>query len=196
MNPDASHGLIQYLLYPEKVSGDTDGAYERFKTIGKRSYKNMFSSNDMCVHFAVNEPERSHWNFVLVLVNQNTIIVHDPMHSESRVKKLGQTIFEICCQENTDNGGGNDRMANWFIKLKISQPQQPDSVSCGVFTIISSMRAMVLIKQNRTDELRQTWNFPSKSNNIVRYRKSFAKILLDDDKDIELSKFVDMFSKT
>ena len=196
MNPDASHGLIQYLLYPEKVVGATDGAYERFKTIGKRSYKNMFSSNDMCVHFAVNEPERSHWNFVLVLVNQNTIIVHDPMHSESRVKKLGQTIFNICCQENTDNGGGKDRMANWFIKMKIPQPQQPDSVSCGVFTIISSMRAMVLIKQNRTDELRQTWNFPSRSNNIVRYRKCFAKILLDDDKDIELSKFVDMFSKT
>jgi hypothetical protein len=196
MNPDASHGLIQYLLYPEKVVGDTDGAYERFKSIGKRSYKNMFSSNDMCVHFAVNEPERSHWNFVLVLVNQNTIIVHDPMHSESRVMKLGQTIFNICFQENTDIGGGKDRMANWFIKTKISQPQQPDSVSCGVFTIISSMRAMVLIKQNRTDELRQTWNFPSRSNNIVRYRKCFAKILLDDDKDIELSKFVDMFSKT
>ena len=196
MNPDASHGLIQYLLYPEKVVGDTDGAYERFKTIGRRSYKNMFSSNDICVHFAVNEPERSHWNFVLVLVNQNTIIVHDPMHSESRVKKLGQTIFNICCQENTDNGGGKDRMANWFIKTKIPQPQQPDLVSCGVFTIISSMRAMVLIKQNRTDELRQSWNFASKANNIVRYRKSFAKILLDDDKDVELNNFVNMFSKT
>ena len=87
-------------------------------------------------------------------------------------------------------------MANWFIKTKISQPQQPDIVSCGVFTIISSMRAMVLIKQNRTDELRQAWNFPSKPNNIVRYRKCFAKILLDDDKDVELDKFVKMFSKT
>jgi hypothetical protein len=196
MNPDASHGLIQFLLYPEKVVGDTDGAYERFKTINKRTYKNMFSSNDMCVHFAVNEPERSHWNFVLVLVKQNTIIVHDPMHSESRVKNLGQIIFNVCCQENTDIGGGNDRMAHWFIKTKISQPQQPDSVSCGVFTIISSMRAMVLIKQNRTDELRQSWKFASKPNNMVRYRKSFAKILLDDDKDVELNKFVDMFSKT
>jgi hypothetical protein len=94
MNPDASHGLIHYLLHPEKVVGDTDGAYERFKTISKRTYKNMFSSNDMCVHFAVNEPERSHWNFVLVLVKQNTIIVHDPMYSVSRVKDLGQTIFK------------------------------------------------------------------------------------------------------
>jgi hypothetical protein len=81
-------------------------------------------------------------------------------------------------------------MANWFIKLKISQPQQPDSVSCGVFTVISSMRAMVLIKQNRTDELHQARNFPSKPLNIVRYRKCFAKILLDDDKDVELDKFV------
>jgi hypothetical protein len=150
----------------------------------------------MCVHFAVNEPERSHWNFVLVLVKQNTIIVHDPMYSESRVKDLGQTKFNICFLENMHNGGGKDRMANWFIKTKISQPQQPDSVSCGVFTIISSMRAMVLIKQNRTDELRQAWKFPSKPYNIVRYRKCFAKILLDDDKDVELDKFFKMFSKT
>jgi hypothetical protein len=98
--------------------------------------------------------------------------------------------------ENTHNGGAKDRMANWFIKTKISQPQQPDIVSCGVFSIISSMRAMVLIKQNRTEELRQSWKFASKSNNIVRYRKSFAKILLDDDKDVELNNFVNMFSKT
>jgi hypothetical protein len=55
------------------------------------------------------------------------------------------------------------------------------------------MRAMVLIKQNRTDELRQAWKFPSKPNNIVRYRKCFAKILLDDDKDVELDKFVKIF---
>ena len=196
MNPDASHGLIQHILYPEKGVGDTDGAYERFQTISKRTYQNMFSSNDMCVHIAVNEPQRSHWNFVLVLVKQNTIIVHDPMYSETRVKDLGETLFKICCLENTHNGGAQERMANWFIKTKISQPQQPDMVSCGVFTIISSMRAMVLIKQNRTDELRQSWNFASKANNIVRYRKSFAKILLDDDKDVELNNFVNMFSKT
>ncbi len=114
-----------------------------------------------------------------------------------RVKDLGETIFKICCLENTHNDAAKEQMAYWFIKTKISQPQQPDIVSCGVFTIISSMRAMVLIKQNRTDELRQSWKlFASKSNIIVRYRKSFAKILLDDDKDVELNNFVDMFSKT
>ena len=70
-NPDASHGLIQHILYPPKDGvADIEGAYERFRTISKRTYQNMFSSNDICVHIAVNEPQRSHWNFVLVLVKQ------------------------------------------------------------------------------------------------------------------------------
>ena len=57
MNPDASHGLIQYILHPEDAESNTDGAYER---ISRRTNKNMFSSNDMCVHIVVNEPQRSH----------------------------------------------------------------------------------------------------------------------------------------
>ena len=60
MNPDASHGLIQHILHTEDAESNTDGAYERFRSIGRRTYKNMFSSNDMCVHIAVNEPQRSH----------------------------------------------------------------------------------------------------------------------------------------
>ena len=196
MNPDASHGLIQTLLYPEKGVGDTFCAYERFLTIGKRSYKNMFKSNDMCVHIAVNEPEQKHWNFVLVLVKEKTIIVHDPMYNQTQVKAIGHTIYKICCLENKQNGGTSDMMKGWEIKTKIPHPQQPDWVSCGVFSIISSMRAMVLFKQNRTKELRKTWSFPSKPKELVRYRKSFAKILLDDDKDVELKNFVNMFSLT
>ena len=127
MNPEASHGLIQHILHPqEDGDSNTDGAYERFQSISRRTYQNMFSSNDMCVHIAVNEPQRSHWNFVLVLVKQNTIIVHDPMYSESRVKDLGETIFKICCLENTENGGAKERMADWIIKTKIQHSQQPD----------------------------------------------------------------------
>ena len=38
-----------------------------------------------CVHNAVNELQRSHWNFVLVLVKKKIIIVHYPMYFESRV---------------------------------------------------------------------------------------------------------------
>ena len=87
-------------------------------------------------------------------------------------------------------------MKGWDIKKSISHPQQTDSVNCGVFSIISSMRAMVLFKQKRTKKLRKEWNFPSKSKELVRYRKSFAKILLDDDKDVELKNFVNMFSLT
>jgi hypothetical protein len=194
MNADASHGLIQNILYPEKRVGDTDWAYERFRTIGKRTYKNMFSSNDMCVHIAVNEPEQSHWNFVLVLVKQKTIIDHDPMYSENKVKAIGDTVFKICCLENKQNGGTSDMMKGWDIKKSIKHPQQPDLVNCGVFFIISSMRAMVLFKQNRTKELRKEWSFPSKPKELVRYRKSFAKILLGDGKDVELENFVNMFS--
>ena len=127
-------------------------------------------------------------------MNQKTIIVHDPMFHEDRVKEIGDAIFKICCLENQQNGGTKENMAKWDIKKSIQHPQQPDSVSCGVFSIISSMRAMVLFKQNRTKELRKTWSFPSHPKELVRYRKSFGKILLDDDKDVELNKFVNLFS--
>jgi hypothetical protein len=196
MNPDASHGLINHILHPPDGECDIEGAYKRFRSISKRTYQNMFSSNDMCVHIAVNEPEQIHWNFVLVLVKEKTIIVHDPMYNETQVKAIGHTIYKICCLENKQYGGTSDMMKGWEIKTKIPHPQQPDWVSCGVFSIISSMRAMVLIKQNRTKELRKTWSFPSQSKELVRYRKSFAKILMDDDKDVELKNFVNMFSLT
>jgi hypothetical protein len=129
-------------------------------------------------------------------VKEKTIIVHDPMYNETQVKAIGHTIYKICCLENKQYGGTSDMMKGWEIKTKIPHPQQPDWVSCGVFSIISSMRAMVLIKQNRTKELRKTWSFPSQSKELVRYRKSFAKILMDDDKDVELKNFVNMFSLT
>ena len=61
MNTDASHGLIQHILHPSKDGvGDTEWAYECFRTINKRTYKNMFSSHDLCVHIAVNEPQQKH----------------------------------------------------------------------------------------------------------------------------------------
>ena len=60
MNTDASHGLIYHILHPEDGVGDVEGAYERFRTISKRTYQNMFSSNDMCVHIAVNKHQQSH----------------------------------------------------------------------------------------------------------------------------------------
>jgi hypothetical protein len=119
------------------------------------------------------------------------IIVHDPMYDKERVKALGETIFKICCLESGENKA---MMQNWDFKSNISHPQQEDVVSCGVFSIISSMRAMVLIHQNRIKELYTDWRFPSKKNHLVQYRRSFAKILLDDDKEVELAKFVAMFS--
>ena len=192
MNTDASHGLIHHILHPKDGVGDVEGAYER--TINKRTYQNIFSANDMCVHIAVNEPQQTHCVFVLVLVKEKIIIVHDPMFHEDRVKEIGDAIFKICCLENEQNGGTKEHMAGWDIKKSIQHPQQPDSVNCGVFSIISSMRAMVLFKKKRTKELRQTWSFPSQRKELVRYRKSFAKILLDDDKDVELNKFVNLFS--
>ena len=108
VNTDASHGLIQQILHSDNLS-DIEVAYERFKDLLKHNYKNMFSSEDLCFHIAVNEPQLTHWNFVLVLVKQKTIIVHDPMFSEERVNSLGKTIFKICFLES---GNNTQRMSN------------------------------------------------------------------------------------
>jgi len=192
MDNDASHGLIQYLLHPKEENDDIECAYDRFKTVKRKTYRNMFSSKDLCVHIAVNEPQGSHWNYALVLVKEKTIIVHDPLYSGGRVNALGNAIFKICCLESGENEAMMDK---WEVKLTINHPQQEDSVSCGVFSIMSSMRAMVLIHQNRIKELYTDWKFPSKKKDLVQYRRSFAKILIDDDKEVELVKFVAMFSK-
>jgi len=191
MDNDASHGLIQFLLHPKEENDDIECAYDRFKTVRRKTYRNMFSSKDLCVHIAVNEPQGEHWNYALVLVKEKTIIVHDPLYSEGRVKALGNAIFKICCLESGENDAMMDK---WEVKLTINHPRQKDSVNCGVFSIISSMRAMVLIHQNRIEELYTAWIFPMKRIELVQYRRSFAKILLDDDKEVELAKFVAMFS--
>ena len=67
-------------MLPKDGVCNIEGAYERFRDITTRTYKNMFSSNDLCV----NEPQQSHWNFVLVLVKEKTIIVRDSMFNEDR----------------------------------------------------------------------------------------------------------------
>ena len=90
-------------------------------------------------------------------------------------------------------GTDTELMTNWGIKKSIQHPQQSDDVNCGVFTLISSIRAMCLVKQNRFDELLQDWHFPHADLHLMEYRKSFAKILLDDEKELEIKRFVDMF---
>jgi hypothetical protein len=106
------------------------------------------------------------------------------------VKLIGSALFEFCKLE-----AGNDSklIEDWRIKSSIKHPQQSDDVNCGVFTLISSIRAMCLVKQNRFDELLQDWNFPHADLLLMDYRKRFAKILLDDDKEFEMKRFVDMF---
>ena len=191
MNSDASHGLIQLIINQGNDESVIEDGYERFKDIFKRQYKNMFSSKDSCIHIPVNEPQLLHWNFALVLVEKKSIIVHDPLFKEERVKAIGSAIFRICCLES---GEDTSRMKDWNIKTTIQHPQQKDAVNCGVFTMISSIRAMCLIKMNRIHDLYQSWSFPSQPKDLVEYRRRFAKILLDDDKEVELAKFVKMFS--
>ena len=191
MNSDASHGLIQLIINQGNDESVIEDGYERIKDIFKRQYKNMFSSKDSCIHIPVNEPQLLHWNFALVLVEKKSIIVHDPLFKEERVKAIGSAIFRICCLES---GEDTSRMKDWNIKTTIQHPQQKDAVNCGVFTMISSIRAMCLIKMNRIHDLYQSWSFPSQPKDLVEYRRRFAKILLDDDKEVELAKFVKMFS--
>ena len=150
----------------------------------------MFASKDTAFHIPINHPERAHWNFGLILAEQKLIIVHDPMFIEHRVKLIGSALFDFCKREA---GKDTELMKDWRIKKSIQHPQQTDDVNCGVFTLISSIRAMCLIKQNRIDELLKDWNFPHSDLHIMEYRKRFAKILLDDNKEFEMKQFVDMF---
>ena len=113
------------------------------------------------------------------------------MFIESRVKLKGSALFEFCKREA---GTDTELMKNWGIQKSIKHPQQTDNVNCGVFTLISSIRAMCFIKQNRCQQLLQDWNFPHTDLHIMDYRKRFAKILLDDDKEFEMKRFVNMFS--
>jgi hypothetical protein len=182
------HGIIDQYLQTGEF---TDENYARMKEMLKDKYMNVFDSKDSFFHIPVNQTQRVHWNFALILMGRKTIIVHDPQYSQSRVIGIGNALFNFCKREA---GEDLSLMTEWTIKTSISHPQQSDSVSCGVFVLISSIRAMCLIKQNRIDDLYKTWTFPSTIDNIIDYRKSFAKILLDDDKEVEFAKFVNMFS--
>ena len=189
VDSNALHGLIQCFSKKGSVEDESyDRFLEMFSGVGK--LKNLFAAKDSAFHIPINHPERAHWNFGLILAEQKLIIVHDPMFIESRVKLIGSALFEFCKLE-----AGNDSklIEDWRIKSSIKHPQQSDDVNCGVFTLISSIRAMCLVKQNRFDELLQDWNFPHADLLLMDYRKRFAKILLDDDKEFEMKRFVDMF---
>ena len=153
--------------------------------------KNLFSVKDSAFHIPINFPEREHWNYGLILPGRKQIIVHDPLLSNERVMNIGSALFEFCKREA---GADISKITKWDIKLSLKLPQQKDTVSCGVFTVISSIRAMVLIKQNRFEDLCKNWTFPQLDSQLVDYRRSFAKILLDDHKEDEMQRFVDMFS--
>jgi Ulp1 family protease len=157
------------------------------------NYKNVFAIQDSYIHIPINQPERSHWNFALILTGRKTIIVHDPMYTESRVASIGECLFSFVKREAGDD---LTLMTDWEIKTSIKHPQQSDQCNCGVFTLVSSIRAMCLVKQNRIGELFKTWNFPAAADDIMDYRKSFAKIVLNDDRESEFAKFVKMFSLT
>jgi hypothetical protein len=178
LSSNTLHGIIDQYL---KTGEFTDESYDRMKDMLKDKYMNVFDSKDSFFHIPVNQTQRIHWNFALILMGRKTIIVHG----------IGNALFNFCKREA---GEDLSLMTEWTIKTSIAHPQQSDSVSCGVFVLISSIRAMCLIKQNRIDDLYKTWTFPSTIDNIIDYRKSFAKILLDDDKEVEFAKFVNMFS--
>ena len=189
VDSNALHGLIQGYVKNGFVDDDS---YDRFLEMfsGEGKLKNLFASKDSAFHIPINLPERAHWNFGLILAERRLIIVHDPMFLERRVKQIGHALFEFCKREA---GTDTELMTNWGIKKSIQHPQQSDDVNCGVFTLISSIRAMCLVKQNRFDELLQDWHFPHADLHLMDYRWSFAKILLDDEKELEMKRFVDMF---
>ena len=81
------------------------------------------------------------------------------MFIEHRVKLIiGSAIFEFCKREA---GTDTELMKDWRIKKSIQHPQQTDNVNCGVFTLISSIRAMCFIKQYRFQQLLQNLELSS-----------------------------------
>ena len=188
LDSNALHEIIK--SFPDSKEVD-DTQYDRMKDMFGESYKNVFAIQDSFIHIPINQPERTHWNFALILTGTKTIIVHDPMYSESRVASIGECLFSFVKREAGDDV---TLMTNWQIKTSIKHPQQSDTVNCGVFTLISSIRAMCLVKQNRIGELLKTWNFPATADDIMDYRKSFAKIVLNDDREVEFANFVNLFS--
>jgi hypothetical protein len=168
-----------------------EGSYLFMKDMFGSKYPNVYTSKVSCFHVPINSPERTHWNFALILMERRLIIVHDPMYDQTRVISIGSALFKFCKREALED---TSLMENWTVKPYIKHPQQTDNVNCGVFVLISSIRAMCLIKQNRFDDLLENWTFPSAPKSLVEYRRSFAKILLDDEKEKEFAKFVNMFS--
>ena len=189
VDSNALHGMIQRFVENGLVDDDSYDRFIEMFTGGK--LKNLFSVKDSAFHIPINFPEREHWNYGLILPGRKQIIVHDPLLSNERVMNIGSALFEFCKREA---GADISKITKWDIKLSLKLPQQKDTVSCGVFTVISSIRAMVLIKQNRFEDLCKNWTFPQLDSQLVDYRRSFAKILLDDHKEDEMQRFVDMFS--
>ena len=189
VDSNALHGMIQCFMKNGFV--DDDSYYRFIEIFTGGNLKNLFSVKDSAFHIPINFPEREHWNYGLILPGRKQIIVHDPLLSNERVMNIGSALFEFCKREA---GADISKITKWDIKLSLKLPQQKDTVSCGVFTVISSIRAMVLIKQNRFEDLCKSWTFPQLDSQLVDYRRSFAKILLDDHKEDEMQRFVDMFS--
>ena len=99
----------------------------------REKLKNLFSVKDSAFHIPINQPERGHWIFGLVLAGRKRIIAHDPLYDVNRAKNIGSALFKFCKRAN---GIDTSLMTKW----------QKDNVTYfGVFTLISSIRAMCLI---------------------------------------------------
>ena len=186
----SSLALANYLI--SNIEGEEAATqYSKYLTSKELwEYKNIFDFANGCgaVHIPVNW-YNNHWLYVLILVHEKKIVVHDPQFNQERVQSLGAAIFEYVKLE----ADGKVESEKWEVKLSISQPQQKDDVNCGVFTILSAMRAMRFVKDGRKDNLLMSWTLKSSPESLVEYRSRFCRILLEDDLDRELQFFSDLF---
>ena len=106
------------------------------------------------------------------------------------MKQIELALFAIIKREAD---GNIELMKGWEIKAKIKHPQQKDNVNCGVFTVLSSIRAMTLIRTQRAEELWKDWHFLPSKPDLMKYRMMLSKILLNDEKETQFQEFLKMF---
>ena len=128
-----------------------------------KHYAPKFDINDQTsntfVHIPVNYPCNIHWIYILLHVQKHTIYYVDSLSSTSTgefVAKKLNTFFETehnLKQSSVVTGSSASKprrkgFVNWDIK-QIQCPKQPDSDSCGIFTIMNMIRTSLKSQKNK-----------------------------------------------
>jgi hypothetical protein len=148
--------------YENAGSDDTDETVQRLYSHYNNlkslwDYKNIFEFADGkgTIHIPINMPIGMHWMYVSILVSKRLIVVMDSMYNQERCQIVGHAIFQYI---KFEANGNPVYMNDWTILTKVKVPQQKDTVSCGVFTILFAIRSVCLVYSYRSHEIFKDWD--------------------------------------